>query len=146
MGLITPLFDTMKPLYTISLALVSWSLISIGAALAKPLTVGAYQGPGNHTMFIASTGDRICYQSMNRGITVASVAPDPAHRGMYRLDGNPNFALYQPSANTLVYGELNQLTRAKAISLSNNPDETLLKKCLSSSGPFFKKSLNNRGG
>jgi hypothetical protein len=146
MGLIIPPLDTMKPLYSISLALVSWPLISIGSALAKPLTVGAYQGPGNDTIVIASTGDRVCYQSMNRGITVASVAPDPAHRGIYRLDGNPNFALYQPSANTLLYGELNQLTQAKAVSLSSNPDETLLKKCLSSSGPFFKKSLDNRGG
>jgi hypothetical protein len=146
MGLITPLLDIMKPLYTVSLALVSWLLIPRGAALAKPLTVGAYQGPGNHTIFIASTGDRICYQSMNRGMTVASVVPDPTHHGMYRLDGNPNFALYQPSANTLLYGELNQLAKAKAISLSANPGETLLKRCLSTSGPFFKKSLDNRGG
>jgi hypothetical protein len=138
MGLITPPSNFMKPLYTVSLGLVSWLSIAVGAALAKPLTVGAYQGPGNHTIFIASAGDRICYQSTSREVTVSSVTPDPAHHGMYRLDGNPNFALYQPSANTLLYGELNQLTQAKAISLGSNPDQTLLKKCLSSNGPFFK--------
>jgi hypothetical protein len=137
MGLITPLFNIMNPLYTVSLALLSWLSLSMGAALAKPLTVGAYQGPGNHRIFIASAGDRICYQSINKGGLVSSVTADPTHQGMYRLDGNPNFALYQPSPNTLLYGELNQLTKAKAIS-QGNPDETLLKKCLSSSGPFFK--------
>jgi hypothetical protein len=137
----------MKPLYTTAgLAFLSWLSISMGAALAKPLTVGAYQGPGNHRIFIASMGDRICYQSMNQGVMVSSVTPDPAHRNMYRLDGNPNFALYQPSPNTLLYGELNQLTKAKAVTQGSNPDVTLLNKCLSVSGPFFKKSQDNRGG
>lgn len=136
----------MKPLYTVSLALLSWVSISMGAALAKPLTVGAYQGPGKHQIFIASTGDRICYQSINRGVIVSSVTPDPAHQGMYRLDGNPNFALYQPSPNTLLYGELNQLNQAKAIVPGASPDQSLLQQCLSANGPFFKKSLENRGG
>lgn len=120
--------------------------MAMGAALAKPLTMGAYQGPGNHRIFIASAGDRICYQSINRGVMVSSVTPDPAHQGMYRLDGNPNFALYQPSPNTLLYGELNQLTKAKAIAQEVGPNESLLKQCLNANGPFFKKSPENRGG
>jgi hypothetical protein len=130
----------MKLLPTASLAVLSWLSIFMGASVAKPLTVGTYLGPDNHTMTIASIGDRICYQSMNRGITVSSVQPDPTHQGMYRLDGRPNFALYQPSPNTLLYGELNQLTQAKAIAQSANADRTLLQKCLGSSGPFFKTS------
>ncbi len=136
----------MKSLYTVSLALGGWLTLSMGAALAKPLTVGAYQGPGNHWIFIASAGDRICYQSINRGVMVSSVTPDPTHQGMYRLDSNPNFALYQPSSNTLLYGELNQLTKAKAIAQGGRPNESLLKQCLSANGPFFKKSIENRGG
>jgi hypothetical protein len=136
----------MKLLYTVSLALLSWSSISVGATFARPLAVGTYQGPGNHTIFIGSTGDRICYQSTSQGLVVSSVTPDPSHHGMYRLDGNPNFALYQPSPNTLLYGELNQLTRAKAIAGGSNPDEALLQNCLSANGPFFKKSQQNRGG
>jgi hypothetical protein len=130
----------MKLFPTVSLALLSWLSIFVGSSVAKPLTVGTYLGPGNHTILIASIGDRICYQSMNRGITVSSVQPDPTHQGMYRLDGVPNFALYQPSPNTLLYGELNQLTQAKAVAKGANADETLLRKCLGSSGPFFKKS------
>jgi hypothetical protein len=136
----------MKPLYTLSLSLLSWSSIAMGAAFAKPLTNGTYQGPGNHTIFIGSAGDRICYQSTSQGVMVSSVRPDPSHHGMYRLDGNPNFALYQPSPNTLLYGELNQLTQAKAIDRGSNPDATLLQTCLSANGPFFKKSQQNRGG
>jgi hypothetical protein len=95
---------------------------------------------------IASAGDRICYQSVNRGAMVSSVTPDPAHNGMYRLDGIPGFALYQPSPNTLLYGELNQLSKAKAVAQDAGADETLMQKCLSSSGTFFKRMSDNRGG
>lgn len=129
-----------------SLTLLSWLSILAGASVAKPLIGGVFLGPGNHRMVIASAGDRICYQSVNRGAMVSSVTPDPAHKGMYRLDGIPGFALYQPSPNTLLYGELNQLSQAKAITQGVGADETLLQKCLSSSGTFFKKSSDNRGG
>ena len=137
----------MKSLFSIaSLTLLGWLSILAGVSVAKPLTGGVFLGPGNHTMVIASSGDRICYQSINRGVMVSSVTPDPTHKGMYRLDGMPTFALYQPSANTLLYGELNQLSRAKAIAQDAGADEMLLKKCLNSSGMFFQKSSDNRGG
>jgi hypothetical protein len=129
-----------------SLTLLSWLSILAGVSVAKPLIGGVFLGSGNHTMIIASAGDRICYQSVNRGVMVSSVTPDPEHKGMYRLDGIPGFALYQPSANTLLYGELNQLSKAKAISQSPKMDASLMQKCLSSSGTFFKKSSDNRGG
>jgi hypothetical protein len=122
----------------VSLALLGWLSVFVGSAVAKPLTGGVFLGPDNHTIVIASSGDRICYQSLNRGGMVASVTPDPAHQGMYRLDGKPNFALYQPSTNTLVYGELNQLARAKAVDQSANSNDGLMKKCLGSRGPFFE--------
>jgi hypothetical protein len=128
------------------LTLLSWLSILTQVSVAKPLMGGVFLGPGNHRMVIASSGDRICYQSVNRGVMVSSVTPDPVHKGMYRLDGIPNFALYQPSPNTLLYGELNQLSKAKAIAQDAGTDEALLQKCLSSSGAFFKKSSNNRGG
>lgn len=137
----------MKPLFPVaSLALLSWLSVLAGVSEAKPLTGGVFLGPGNHTMVIASSGDRICYQSVNRGTMVSSVTPDPTHKGMYRLDGIPNFALYQPSPNTLLYGELNQLSKAKAVAQAPPTDATLLQKCLGSSGIFFKQSSDNRGG
>lgn len=135
----------MKPLSIVSLVFLGWLSILVESVAAKPLLGGVYLGPDNHTIVIASSGDRICYQSVNRGITVSSVTPDPSHQGMYRLEGVPNFALYQPSANTLLYGELNQLTQAKAVAQGAKPDDELMKKCLGSSGPFFKKSLSNVG-
>jgi hypothetical protein len=137
----------MKLLFPVAgLTLLSWLSILSGVSVAKPLTGGVFLGPGNHTIVIASEGDRICYQSIHRGVMVSSVTPDPTHNGMYRLDGMPGFALYQPSANTLVYGELNQLSKAKAIAQAPNADVALLQKCLSSSGTFFTKSPDHRGG
>ncbi len=137
----------MKLLFSVaSLTLLSWLSVLTQVSVAKPLMGGVFLGPGNHRMVIASAGDRICYQSVHRGVMVSSVTPDPVHKDMYRLDGIPNFALYQPSPNTLLYGELNQLSKAKATAQGADIDDTLLQKCLSSSGTFFKKSSNNRGG
>ncbi len=135
----------MKPSY-IGLATLSWISLLTPTSLAQPLKSGIFLGPGQQKIQIASQGDRVCYQSLNKSGMVSSATPDPKYRGFYRLDGLPTFALYQPSPNTLLYGELNQLAKAQVVDQSTETMSSLLKECLASKGNFFKKLTRNLGG
>lgn len=77
---------------------------------------------------------------------VSSVTLDTSHRDVYRLDGIPTFALYQPSPNTLLFGEESQLAKAKVVSDAADDISPLLQECLTSKGTFFKQSMGNLGG
>jgi hypothetical protein len=135
----------MKPLH-ITVATLTWISLLTHSSIAKPLSNGVFLGPDSHKIQIVSSGDRICYQSQGRSVMVSSVTLDASHRGVYRLDGIPTFALYQPSPNTLLFGEESQLARAKVVSNTVDAIDPLLQQCLASKGTFFKKSMGNLGG
>jgi hypothetical protein len=135
----------MKPLH-IAIATLTWISLLTHSSIAKPLSNGVFLGPGSSKMQIASSGDRICYQSLGQSMMVSSVTPDTSHRNVYRLDGIPTFALYQPSPNTLLFGEESQLAKAKVVSDTVHSISPLLQECLASQGTFFKQSMGNLGG
>jgi hypothetical protein len=135
----------MKPLH-ITIATLTWISLLTHSSIAQPLSSGVFLGPGSSKIQIASSGDRICYQSLGRSMMVSSVTLDTSHRDVYRLDGIPTFALYQPSPNTLLFGEESQLAKAKVVSNTVDSISPLLKECLASKGTFFKQSMGNLGG
>jgi hypothetical protein len=135
----------MKPLH-ITIATLTWISLLTHSSIAKPLSSGVFLGPDSHKIQIVSSGDRICYRSQGRSTMVSSVTLDTSHRDIYRLDGIPTFALYQPSPNTLLFGEESQLAQAKIVSNTVDAIDPLLKQCLASKGTFFKQSMGNLGG
>jgi hypothetical protein len=122
----------------VGIATLSWISLLTHSLLAQPLKSGIFLGPNQQKIQIASQGDRVCYQSLNQSGMVSSATPDPKYRGFYRLDGIPTYALYQPSPNTLLYGELSQLAKAQAVSQSSEVISPVLQECLASKGSFSK--------
>lgn len=129
-----------------SISILLGNLMADPSLAALPLQVGVYHGGGSRYIQIAQQNNRICYKGMSpNGVTIASVAPHAKQQNFYAIYGMQDLVLLQSDINTLLFGQVNQLSTYKAdYSFSRDIDPNL-QKCLNSQEPFRQQFSGSRG-
>jgi hypothetical protein len=116
----------------------------------QPIQEGTYF-LGSRSISIARRENRFCYLGISRNdTTVASMTPDPRRPGAYKINQfDSNIVVQQRNRKTLIFGDP-QSQIEYTLDPKTNVYEFLedsvveLKRCLSSSKPFFKKLPSRR--